>query len=318
MTTVRIAVLMTAHNRKPKTLGSLAALYDQRLEPGVELDVFLVDDGSSDGTSEAVAARFPAVRLVRGSGDLYWVGGMRAAYVAAAASHTEYEYHLWLNDDTVLYPTAIEMLLATARALDRSGYPNALITGATQDPGTRAQVSGGFYFKWHPIFMRFELVEPSDEPVRCDTTAGNALLIPRQVFQTLGNLSADYVHIVGDFDYGLRAIEHGFTIWTPAGYLGETPDDHPSRNEIYELPRLRDVFRQLRQPKGLNYGSNFQQRFVPAKEWVRFLRRFRALGWPVAWVLTYRKLIGLIAGRWVYRGRKSVSSLMSRLRGSAQ
>src|SRR5262245_41763769 len=105
MTSIRVAVLVTCHNRKPKTLGSLAALYGQQLEEGVQLDVFLVDDGSSDGTSEAVAVRFPAVHITRGSGDLYWVGGMRAAY--EAASRADYDYHLWLNDDTILYPTAI-------------------------------------------------------------------------------------------------------------------------------------------------------------------------------------------------------------------
>jgi GT2 family glycosyltransferase len=312
---VSIGVLMTAHNRRQKTLSCLAALFAQRIDPSVHLSVYLVDDGSSDGTSDAVRQQFPSVHVIAGSGNLYWVGGMRAAYDAAAKS--PHDYQLWLNDDTVLYPNAITTLLATARDLTSAGHANAIVTGATRDPSTRHQVSGGFHFKWHRVFMRFELVEPAPTPRPCDTTAGNCLFVPRTVYETLGNLSKHYVHVLGDLDYGLRAIESGYTIWQAPDYLGETPDDHPATNQVYELPTLGTVFRQLRNPKGLNYGSNFQHRFLPTKEWTDFLRRFRPMSWPIAWLLTYRKLVTLLVRRAFRRGSARAVSVMSRLRGSA-
>jgi len=312
---VSIGVLMTAHNRLPKTLSCLAALYAQRIDPSVQLSVYLVDDGSTDGTSHAVSHQFPNVQVIAGSGNLYYVGGMRTAY--DAATKRLHDYHLWLNDDTVLYPNAIASLLATERNLTSAGYPNAIVAGATRDPATRHQVSGGFYFKWHRVFMRFELVEPALRLQPCDTAAGNCLLIPRKVYEAVGNLSASYTHIVGDLDYGLRAVENGYTIWQAPEYLGETPDDHPATNQVYELPTLGTVFSQLRNPKGLNYGSNFQHRFVPTKEWTTFLRRFRPVAWPIAWLLTYRKLVPLLLGRAFHRGSARALAVMSRLRGSA-
>src|SRR5438270_419711 len=106
--TIRIAVLMTVHNRRDQTLQSLAALHGQKLRPKVCVDTYLVDDGSTDGTAEAIRRQFPNVKVLQGTGNLYWVGGMRLAF--AEAAHVDYHYHLWLNDDTVLFPDTIHVL----------------------------------------------------------------------------------------------------------------------------------------------------------------------------------------------------------------
>ena len=63
-----IAVLLTVFNRKDKTLCCLERLFAQLPIDGWRVDVFLTDDGCTDGTPEAVAARFPDVSIVRGTG----------------------------------------------------------------------------------------------------------------------------------------------------------------------------------------------------------------------------------------------------------
>ena len=51
----KIATLLTCHNRKEKTLKCLNSITAQHIPKQVgKIDVFLVDDGSTDGTSEAV------------------------------------------------------------------------------------------------------------------------------------------------------------------------------------------------------------------------------------------------------------------------
>ncbi|MCG8688965.1 MAG: glycosyltransferase, partial [Desulfobacterales bacterium] len=67
---------MTVHNRRDTTLACLKTLFAQQLPQDVELTVYLVDDGSTDGTGAAVARQYPSVRLIRGNGTLYWNGGM--------------------------------------------------------------------------------------------------------------------------------------------------------------------------------------------------------------------------------------------------
>ena len=49
-----LAVLLTCHNRKDKTLACLESFYLAEKPVGYTFDIFLVDDGSTDGTNNAV------------------------------------------------------------------------------------------------------------------------------------------------------------------------------------------------------------------------------------------------------------------------
>ena len=101
-----IAVLMTCFNRKDKTLKSLESLFRQN----ADVDVYLVNDGCTDGTHEAVTLQFPQVNIIRGTGSLFWNRGMHLAWTTAVGRR-DYDHFLWLNDDTMLYPDAIQELM---------------------------------------------------------------------------------------------------------------------------------------------------------------------------------------------------------------
>ena len=109
-----VAVLLTCHNRKDKTLQCLNALYAQQgLDVDYKIEVFLVDDASTDGTTAAVRLQFPDVTIIQGDGTLYWNRGMHKAWDTASKTK-DFDYYLWLNDDTFLFVNAIESLLAGA------------------------------------------------------------------------------------------------------------------------------------------------------------------------------------------------------------
>ena len=120
MAATHIAVVMTVYNRRKQTLACLRALHASTvLKAGVAMSVCLTDDGSTDGTSEAVSTEFPDTRILRGNGALYWNGGMRKAMTDAMALRPD--YYLWLNDDVRLVPDAIERMIQTAQAERRAG-----------------------------------------------------------------------------------------------------------------------------------------------------------------------------------------------------
>ena len=73
----RVAAVMAAYIRRDLTLACLRSLRAQRV-PGVAQDVFVLEDASSDGTSEAIADQFPEVTVLHGDGQLYWNGGCGA------------------------------------------------------------------------------------------------------------------------------------------------------------------------------------------------------------------------------------------------
>ncbi len=214
----RLAALMTCHNRREGTLRCLMALRSQERISHVLVEVYLVDDGSSDGTAEAVQHAFPNVRILQGNGSLFWNGGMRLAWKTALEK--DYDYYLWLNDDTELYPDAVARLLEVATGVEQKLGVEGIVVGSTRDPQIDQLTYGGVVRIRVPLSFGFKLVAPGEQPLPCDTMNGNCVLVPRPVVQDVGLLSAEFTHAIGDFDYGLRAGQRGHTSWIAPGYAG--------------------------------------------------------------------------------------------------
>ena len=102
---MKIAVLLTCYNRKEKTLRCLKSLNDtyKRTESKHFVEIFLTDDGCTDGTSDAVLALDIdfTIHILKGSGSLYWNGGMNHSW-KEAIKHGGFDGYLWLNDDTII------------------------------------------------------------------------------------------------------------------------------------------------------------------------------------------------------------------------
>jgi GT2 family glycosyltransferase len=280
MEILRLAVLITCHNRRLKTLACLEALMHQQLGlPNVKIQVYLVDDGSTDSTGAAVQAAYPGIKVLLGDGNLFWNGGMRLAFAEAIKSN--YDYYLWLNDDTLLYPNALETLLTIGDRLARQGHRRAIIVGATQDPVTGELTYGGMEKtgRWHPL--KFRPVQPGEAEKPCLTMNGNCVLISREVVQAVGNLDPAFTHSTGDMDYGLRNQQQAGSVWLAPGYLG-TCEYNPLRQGAWENPNLTvwERWEKINQPRGL-----------PLKEWKTFSYRHAGWLWAFYWLLPYTRLM---------------------------
>jgi GT2 family glycosyltransferase len=194
-----IAVLITCHNRKEKTLSCLQALFNQK-DLGKEfiLDVFLVDDGSTDGTSELITTQFPEVNIIQGTGNLYWNRGMHLAWQTAADTK-DFDYYLWLNDDTFLVENAFEVLL-------KEKFPHAIVCGSTKSKVNNIATYGVYVTKPKTLLI------PNGKFKEGDYCNGNCVLIPRSIFNKIGNLDPFFQHALGDFDYSLRARKKEYNI----------------------------------------------------------------------------------------------------------
>jgi GT2 family glycosyltransferase len=236
--TQRLNILITCHNRKDKTLKCLKALYNQTVR-GFEFnfDVFLVDDGSSDGTSDAVKMQYPQVRIIEGNGYLYWNGGMRLAWHTASKENGSVDYYLWLNDDTYLNSNALQLFFESIREDD-----NLIYVGATRSV-VNNEITYSGYDKSNNIIV------PNSSFQLCHHFNGNFVIIPTSVFEKLGNLSPYFSHALGDIDYGLRASRsgvHAYLLPDSIGYC-EAHDMLPlwkDPNEIL-LKRIRHLYSPL-------------------------------------------------------------------------
>lgn len=275
---MKLAALITCHNRKAKTLACLDALFQNALPEGYSLDVFPVDDGSTDGTEQVVRERYPQVNIIKGDGNLYWNGGMRIAFAAAMAR--DFDYYLWLNDDTLLYPTAIEMLLNTSRDLQAKQGKSVIVVGSTQDASDGRLTYGGVIrpSKWKAT--TFVLIPPGDVPVECETMNGNCVLVPSDVAQAVGNMEPKFAHAMGDLDYGLRARSAGFSVWVMAGFAGTCANNSGTGSFNDASLSATARLRKMMQPKGL-----------PPSSWRVFTQRHAGILWPFFWLWPYAKVL---------------------------
>ena len=276
----KLAVLITCYNRRNTTMSCLATLAKQNIPCDIHLDIYLVDDGSSDGTTEAVSQNYPEVKILPGDGNLFWAGGMRLAF-AQALEH-QYNYYLWLNDDTFLEPQAVSNLINTYQKLMQANYPLSIVVGSVKDPAT-GKLSYGGRVRSKRLFSRtFTFVEPDQEPKPCDTMQGNVVLIPLKVAQIVGNIDPVFIHSMGDLDYGLRASTLGCVVWVAPGYYGTC-----SKNS------MRGSWADTKNPLHIRLQKVLQKKAFPIKPWTVFIRRHSGVFWFIYWFFPYlRAIIG--------------------------
>ena len=226
----KTAVLITCHDRKLHTLSCLELLYAQ----WYDLDVFLVDDGCTDGTPDAVAEKYPAVNIITGSGNLFWNRWMLLAW-ETARERQDYDYYLWLNDDVDMYEWALDEVFACSLLY----HDKAVIWWLIEDHDHEI-IYGGRDKSYNRIV-------PSNSCQAIHYLSGNVVLVPRDVCDTLWLLDPVLHHNFGDMDYWLRAHKAWIKVVSTRKvvWLGErNPINHLRKKDV----SLRQRFIRLQSP----------------------------------------------------------------------
>lgn len=108
-----VTIIVVSFNTRDMTLECLRSVLD---ETSVPFELIVVDNASTDGSAEAVAAEFPEVRLFAET-DNHGFG--RANNLAAEHAHGD--YILLLNPDTVVLDGAVDRLISFARQRPEAG-----------------------------------------------------------------------------------------------------------------------------------------------------------------------------------------------------
>lgn len=271
----RIAILLTVHNRRQKTLKCLNLLQEQNLPSNYEVQIYITDDGCTDGTPEAISQQFPHVHVIKGNGNLFWNRGMWTAW-DAAVKDVKYNFYLWLNDDTNVYPQMLMSLIETSA----SKKNRAIIVGATVD-------TKGYGIHTYGGRKANKLVPLDGNLQKCDTFNGNIVLIPDYVYEKLGCNDSFFQHSFGDLDYGMRASKKHIEIFQYGKAVGEC-DRHEAvmqwaNPEISFVNRWKALFK----PTGL-----------PPKDVFHFYKKHYGLLFAV-WRVTMVVVRCLIPNFWV-------------------
>ncbi|TWD48167.1 GT2 family glycosyltransferase [Arthrobacter sp. AG367] len=278
-----VAIIMAVHNRKEITLRCLHGIASQTFQISPE-NVIVVDDGSTDGTSDAIKELFPETHVIHGDGTLFW--GRAMARAEAAATAKDVDFILWLNDDIEMQPTAIQHLVECSASVDfQSGV---IVTGALSDPTTGATSYSGYRINrptWG--FLRLKRLDPhASRHQEIDTFNGNIVLVPRAHSLKLRGIDSRFTHHYGDLDFGLRAKKLGIRNILASGYVGTTSrnSDAGSFRDRKQTPSRR--YRNLTGPKGF-----------PPRERFRYFRRHGEPLWLLQWAGFYLIWISRIVVR---------------------
>lgn len=219
------------------------------------IDIFLVDDGSTDGTGEMVKKEFAsitqhsplfALRLIRGTGDLFWCKGMHLAW-RTALENDNYDGYLWLNDDVELNEGALADVLKDAEEVGGG----AAIVGAFLDG--RGKMTYGVMENW-------QWIEPTGKPR--ETTgdiSGNLVYVPRKVMEKVGIIADCYSHAYGDYDYSLRMRKAGVKYYLASRICGRCDNDKP--DYALEAKSLSERVKCLFKPNGHNWHDAIVYRY---------------------------------------------------------
>jgi len=217
----RVAAVVLNWNGGEGTIRCLRALAASGARG---LSTIVVDNGSTDGSPDAVAREFPSARLIRLPENRGYCGGNDAGIRDALASGAAFV--LLLNDDVFVEEGFLAPLLEAAAADPRAGAlgPKVLREDA---PETIWAVGGSFAFGPNTTRLRgFGRHDDGslDRGREVDYVPGCALLLRAEALRQVGGLDAEYFAYMEDVDLGVRLRRAGWrSIVVPASRVRHAP-----------------------------------------------------------------------------------------------
>jgi hypothetical protein len=167
--------------------------------------VVVVDNGSDDGSQEAIRERFTSVTLLENGENLGFAGGNNVGISFALQRGADYV--LLLNNDTVVDPRCLTLLVDAADGNERIG-----IVGPTiyyfDEPGL--VWSAGGRMDWRR--GRPYLSPPSRDEDEVDYVTGCAMLVKSEVIRRIGLLDERFFMYFEEVDWCIRAKRVGFEV----------------------------------------------------------------------------------------------------------
>ncbi len=263
-----VAILVLNWNKRDVTLACLESLAAADLGGAT---VWVVDNGSRDGSVDAIRARRPDVGVVALPRNRGYAGGnnagVRAALDAGAGAV------LLLNNDTEVAPDFLPPLIEVL-----NGNPRA---AAVSSAVMRLDSPEVLQEAWCDVHYGFGLArhvgvnalpgEGFDKPRRVDAAIGCSLLVAADAFRRVGLLDEEYFAYHEEIDWCVRARKAGYTLYY-----------QPFSRVYHHYSKSTDVSRPPRTPRSAEAESlpnpiplswNPVRTYLGARNSVRFIRR---------------------------------------------
>lgn len=274
---LRVAVVVANWNGGDENLPCVASLLAQGLAPA---DIVFVDNGSTDGSREAVESQFPGLTMLRNPTNLGF--GEASNQGARVALERGAEAVFFVNNDVELPGGALEKLVQALVADKTIGVVGPRVLYKREPE--RVWCAGGM-LTWRENLSTLLGHREADSAVyrerrSVDYIPGCALLIRREALEKIGLFDAQFFAYMEDVDLCIRARDAGFGV----ELIGDVAAYHSTS-------------------KATGGGYNPRRKYMMGVNSIWFLRRHaRAAQWARFWIYDVLSLpilwaIGLFRGR---------------------
>ena len=223
----------------PKALDSL------------EYEIIIIDNGSSDGTTDLIRKKYPDVKYRRNKKNLGYTIPMNLAI-----SMSRGEYVLQLNPDIKLSKKSIYLLveymsinktigICIPRIIDGNGNFQKSSRRGIPTPWAVVSYFSGLsrLFSSNTLFTKYRLEHLDENNIsEVDAVSGSCMLIKRRVIEDIGVLDENYFAYQEDSDFCFRArMSNWKIIYNPVStiihYTGKGGSKSYPEKTIYEWHR---------------------------------------------------------------------------------
>lgn len=250
----RIEILFPCHNRRDLTIQCLKSLAKID-KTNLVVHIVIVDDGSTDRTSESIEKEFPEVELIKADGSLWFTEGTNVG-VRAALKHNP-DYVLMMNDDQIFDAEFLKAMVETAEKYPRSVIGSLLLLWDT--PHKLFQVSprwetlsGG----WRHWYQQTVWTIPK-KAWEVEAIVGNCVLVPVEAIRECGLMNSKRYPNFGDAEYTPRLRKRGWRLLIePRARVFCQPNNIPAQFKKMSLRQKLDalIF-------NLGHTQNLRRRF---------------------------------------------------------
>jgi len=259
---MNIAVIIPVHNRRNITIRCINQI--ELCLKNYFYTIIVIDDGSTDGTSEAIKKLKNKTIIIYGNGNLWWTGAVELGRIFSIKN--KFTHILIINDDLYFEPQFFDHLVKASAT-----YPEGVIGSVKiNESDKKTIVSYGYFVKG--VCKRFvdpyagtDIKNINKQIENVDAISGSTILMPVKSAKRIGPFdSKKFPHNFGDLEYTYRATTLGIKCYTvPKSRVYTIPNKKYLKYYLFEASRiqfLKNLFD--RYEYGYGFFTTFRRAYI--------------------------------------------------------